>query len=95
MKQEDEILKARNDKREYRRIVLQNNCDAETDKLRNLWLRVLRTRKSLLSDVWRMNQLRKHLTVKDHPHHKYSTGNWDTLDVWPKERGLDTRKELL
>lgn len=41
MKQEDEILKARNDKREYRRIVLQNNCDAETDKLRNLWLRVL------------------------------------------------------
>ncbi|XP_073298243.1 insulin-degrading enzyme-like 1, peroxisomal [Primulina huaijiensis] len=51
--------------------------------------------KNLLSDVWRMNQLQKHLSVKDHPYHKFSTGNWDTLEVRPKERGLDTRQELL
>ncbi|EYU18739.1 hypothetical protein ABFS82_10G164400 [Erythranthe guttata] len=51
--------------------------------------------KNLLADVWRMNQLQKHLSVKDHPFHKFSTGNWDTLDVRPKERGLDTRQELL
>ncbi|KAI3471679.1 hypothetical protein Pfo_028329 [Paulownia fortunei] len=29
--------------------------------------------KNLLSDVWRMNQLQKHLSVKDHPYHKFST----------------------
>ncbi|KAG8371949.1 hypothetical protein BUALT_Bualt12G0015900 [Buddleja alternifolia] len=51
--------------------------------------------KNLLSDAWRMNQLQKHLSVKDHPYHKFSTGNWDTLEVRPKERGLDTRQELL
>ncbi|XP_073016087.1 insulin-degrading enzyme-like 1, peroxisomal [Primulina eburnea] len=51
--------------------------------------------KNLLSDVWRMNQLQKHLSVKDHPYHKFSTGNWDTLEVRPKERGLDTRQKLL
>ncbi|XP_011075246.1 insulin-degrading enzyme-like 1, peroxisomal isoform X2 [Sesamum indicum] len=51
--------------------------------------------KNLLSDVWRMNQLQKHLSVKDHPYHKFSTGNWDTLEVRPKERGMDTREELL
>lgn len=51
--------------------------------------------KNLLSDAWRMNQLQKHLSAKDHPYHKFSTGNWDTLEVRPKARGLDTREELL
>ncbi|KAL2535059.1 Zinc-metallopeptidase [Abeliophyllum distichum] len=51
--------------------------------------------KNLLSDAWRMNQLQKHLSAKDHPYHKFSTGNWDTLEVRPKARGLDTRQELL
>ncbi|KAL0453102.1 UNVERIFIED_CONTAM: Insulin-degrading enzyme-like 1, peroxisomal [Sesamum latifolium] len=40
-------------------------------------------------------ELQKHLSVKDHPYHKFSTGNWDTLEVRPKERGIDTREELL
>ncbi|KAI3471601.1 hypothetical protein Pfo_028251 [Paulownia fortunei] len=57
--------------------------------------RLILNQKNLLSDVWRMNQLQKHLSVKDHPYHKFSTGNWETLDVRPKERGLDTRQELL
>ncbi|CAA0837441.1 Zinc-metallopeptidase- peroxisomal [Striga hermonthica] len=51
--------------------------------------------KNLLSDVWRMNQLQKHLSAEDHPYHKFSTGNWETLEVRPKEKGLDTRQELL
>ncbi|PKA63852.1 Zinc-metallopeptidase, peroxisomal [Apostasia shenzhenica] len=51
--------------------------------------------KNLLSDAWRLNQLQKHLSLKNHPYHKFSTGNWDTLEVKPKERGLDTRLELI
>ncbi|KAL2320760.1 hypothetical protein Fmac_029729 [Flemingia macrophylla] len=51
--------------------------------------------KNLLSDPWRMNQLQKHLSDGDHPYHKFSTGNWDTLEVRPKAKGLDTRNELL
>ncbi|KAG2405641.1 hypothetical protein HKW66_Vig0048960 [Vigna angularis] len=41
------------------------------------------------------NKLQKHLSDEDHPYHKFSTGNWDTLEVKPKARGLDTREELL
>ncbi|CAK8543240.1 unnamed protein product [Lathyrus sativus] len=51
--------------------------------------------KNLLSDGWRMNQLQKHLTAEDHPYHKFSTGNWDTLEVRPKANGIDTRNELI
>ncbi|XP_059309265.1 insulin-degrading enzyme-like 1, peroxisomal isoform X2 [Lycium ferocissimum] len=50
---------------------------------------------NLLSDGHRMYQLQKHLSSKDHPYHKFGTGNWDTLEVQPKARGLDTREELL
>ncbi|KAL6987137.1 Insulin-degrading enzyme-like 1, peroxisomal, variant 2 [Sarracenia purpurea var. burkii] len=51
--------------------------------------------KNLLSDAWRLNQLQKHLSAESHPYHKFSTGNWDTLEVKPKARGMDTRLELL
>ncbi|KAJ0099822.1 hypothetical protein Patl1_20520 [Pistacia atlantica] len=51
--------------------------------------------KNLLSDAWRMNQLRKHLSLEGHPYHKFSTGNWETLAVRPKAKGLDTRDELI
>ncbi|XP_019456155.1 PREDICTED: insulin-degrading enzyme-like 1, peroxisomal [Lupinus angustifolius] len=51
--------------------------------------------KNLLSDGWRMHQLQKHISAEDHPFHKFSTGNWDTLEVKPKAKGLDTREELL
>ncbi|KAG1368760.1 Insulin-degrading enzyme-like 1, peroxisomal [Cocos nucifera] len=51
--------------------------------------------KNLLSDGWRMSQLQKHLCSKDHPYHKFSTGNWETLEVKPKSKGLDTRLELI
>ncbi|XP_031738677.1 insulin-degrading enzyme-like 1, peroxisomal [Cucumis sativus] len=51
--------------------------------------------KNLLSDVWRMHQLQRHISSESHPFHKFSTGNWDTLEVRPKAKGLDTRHELL
>ncbi|KAL3533783.1 hypothetical protein ACH5RR_007304, partial [Cinchona calisaya] len=51
--------------------------------------------KNLLSDVWRMSQLQKHLSAKEHPYNKFSTGSWETLEVRPKARGVDTRQELL
>ncbi|KAJ3674643.1 hypothetical protein LUZ60_005259 [Juncus effusus] len=51
--------------------------------------------KNLLADPWRMNQLQKHLCSKDHPYNKFSTGNWETLEVRPKAKGIDTRLELL
>ncbi|PRQ44705.1 putative insulysin [Rosa chinensis] len=51
--------------------------------------------KNLLSDGWRMNQLQKHLSAANHPYHKFCTGNWDTLEVRPKAKGLDTRHELI
>ncbi|KAK9169838.1 hypothetical protein Syun_001978 [Stephania yunnanensis] len=51
--------------------------------------------KNLLSDAWRMSQLQKHLSTEGHPYHKFSTGNWDTLEVRPKQKGLDTRHELI
>ncbi|XP_024035217.1 insulin-degrading enzyme-like 1, peroxisomal isoform X2 [Citrus clementina] len=51
--------------------------------------------KNLLSDVWRINQLWKHLSSEDHPYHKFSTGNWETLEVRPRAKGLTTRHELI
>ncbi|KAH7661783.1 insulysin protein [Dioscorea alata] len=51
--------------------------------------------KNMLSDAWRMGQLQKHICSEDHPFHKFSTGNWDTLEVVPKAKGLDTRLELI
>ncbi|XP_052172823.1 insulin-degrading enzyme-like 1, peroxisomal [Diospyros lotus] len=51
--------------------------------------------KNLLSDAWRMNQLHRHFSSEKHPYHKFSTGNWETLEVKPKARGIDTRNELL
>ncbi|XP_010523876.1 PREDICTED: insulin-degrading enzyme-like 1, peroxisomal [Tarenaya hassleriana] len=51
--------------------------------------------KNLLSDAWRMHQLQKHLSREDHPFHKFSTGNLDTLHVRPQAKGVDTRSELI
>uniref|UniRef100_A0A1J3JW63 Zinc-metallopeptidase, peroxisomal n=2 Tax=Noccaea caerulescens TaxID=107243 RepID=A0A1J3JW63_NOCCA len=51
--------------------------------------------KNLLSDTWRIRQLQKHLSREDHPYHKFSTGNMETLHVRPEARGIDTRSELL
>lgn len=51
--------------------------------------------KNLLSDAWRVLQLHRHLSSPSHPFHKFSTGSWDTLEVRPKAKGIDTREELI
>ncbi|KAG0570443.1 hypothetical protein KC19_6G162300 [Ceratodon purpureus] len=51
--------------------------------------------KNLTMDMWRMNQLTKMVSSKDHPFHKFGTGNLETLDIGPKSRGVDTRDELV
>nr|PNR46368.1 hypothetical protein PHYPA_013487 [Physcomitrium patens] len=51
--------------------------------------------KNLTMDMWRMNQLTKMVSSKDHPFHKFGTGNLETLDIGPKSRGIDTRDELV
>ncbi|GLT29358.1 hypothetical protein SLA2020_042300 [Shorea laevis] len=52
-------------------------------------------KKNLLSDGWRMSQLQRHISMEGHPYHKFSTGNWDTLEVRPMAKGVDTRQVLL
>ncbi|KAL3755300.1 hypothetical protein ACJRO7_002363 [Eucalyptus globulus] len=51
--------------------------------------------KNLLLDSRRMNQLQKHISEESHPYHKFSTGNWDTLEIRPRAKGLDIRNELI
>ncbi|GLT63106.1 hypothetical protein SLA2020_356910 [Shorea laevis] len=53
------------------------------------------SKKGLLSDDRRMHQLQRHISMEGHPYHKFSTGNWDTLEVRPKAKGVDIRQELL
>ncbi|KAG7561203.1 Metalloenzyme LuxS/M16 peptidase-like [Arabidopsis thaliana x Arabidopsis arenosa] len=52
-------------------------------------------KKNLLTDSRRMRQLQKHLSREDHPYHKFSTGNMDTLHVQPEAKGIDIRSELI
>lgn len=52
-------------------------------------------KKNILVDVWRWNQLQKHLSSSDHPYHKFGTGNKDTLDARPTSKGVDIRDELI
>ncbi|KAG7298348.1 hypothetical protein JYU34_017950 [Plutella xylostella] len=51
--------------------------------------------KNTSSDTWRLDQLNKSSASKEHPYHKFGTGNKDTLDRIPKEKGIDVRAELL
>ncbi|XP_010057119.2 insulin-degrading enzyme-like 1, peroxisomal [Eucalyptus grandis] len=50
---------------------------------------------NLLVDYWRTNQLQRHISEESHPYHKFSTGNWDTLEIGPRAKGLDIRNELI
>lgn len=52
-------------------------------------------KKNIQNDIWRMYQLDKSLTNPNHPYHKFSTGNLETLNEIPKSKGIDVREELL
>ncbi|KAJ8935785.1 hypothetical protein NQ314_012635 [Rhamnusium bicolor] len=51
--------------------------------------------KNIPSDVWRMDQLDKHISNPDHPYNTFGTGNKYTLITLPKERGINVREKLL
>ena len=52
-------------------------------------------KKNLQSDNWRLSQLSKSLSSKEHPYHHFSTGNLETLRDEPRKRGVDVRKEFI
>lgn len=51
--------------------------------------------KNLATDVWRQQQLERSMSKPGHDFGKFGTGNAQTLDTEPKEKGIDVRKELL
>ncbi|XP_028137935.1 insulin-degrading enzyme isoform X1 [Diabrotica virgifera virgifera] len=51
--------------------------------------------KNLPNDLWRLDQLNKHLANPDHPFNTFGTGNKDTLIKIPKENNIDVREKLL
>ncbi|XP_013144046.1 PREDICTED: insulin-degrading enzyme [Papilio polytes] len=50
---------------------------------------------NVCNDTWRLNQFNKSTASPDHPYTKFGTGNKQTLEVIPKQKGIDVRKELL
>ena len=52
-------------------------------------------KKNLQSDAWRFQQLNKSLSSKEHPFHKFSTGNYKLLRDDPVERGVKIRDEFI
>ena len=52
-------------------------------------------KKNLQSDIWRMYQLDKSISNPNHPYHKFSTGNLQSLGEIPKSNNLNIRDELL
>ncbi|KAG0591845.1 hypothetical protein KC19_1G206700 [Ceratodon purpureus] len=51
--------------------------------------------KNINLDFRRLRQVQKHISSKDHPYHKFGTGNLETLETRPKARGVDTLAELI
>lgn len=52
-------------------------------------------KKNLQSDMWRLHQLHKNLSNKEHPYNKFSTGNYKVLRDDPIERGVAIRDEFM
>jgi len=52
-------------------------------------------KKNLQSDTWRLHQLSRSLANPNHPYHKFSTGNLQTLRDEPVARGVEIRKEFI
>lgn len=52
-------------------------------------------KKNLQSDQWRLNQLEKSLSNKNHPYSKFSTGNLEVLKEEPEAKGIDVRAKFM
>ncbi|XP_063610244.1 insulin-degrading enzyme-like isoform X2 [Penaeus indicus] len=51
--------------------------------------------KNLQNDYWRLTQLEKATADPTHDFSKFNTGNKETLDIIPKEKGVNVRDALL
>ncbi|XP_036142058.1 insulin-degrading enzyme [Monomorium pharaonis] len=51
--------------------------------------------KDLVNDEYRLNHVDKIFARPDHPLSKFTMGNRETLDIIPKQRGINVRNELL
>lgn len=51
--------------------------------------------KNLANDTWRFDQLDKSSANTHHPYSKFGTGNKQTLDIIPKQKGINVRERLL
>ncbi|XP_039310540.1 insulin-degrading enzyme isoform X2 [Solenopsis invicta] len=51
--------------------------------------------KNLANDTWRFDQLDKSSASPDHSFSKFGTGNRETLDIIPKQKGINVRNRLL
>jgi insulysin len=47
--------------------------------------------KNLLNDFWRIRQLRRNISRLDHPFHRFSTGDSNTLGIDVDSQGLNIR----
>lgn len=52
-------------------------------------------KKNLQNDYLRIRQLKKNLSDSAHPYHKFSTGNYETLGVAPRNNNVDIRNGKL
>ncbi|XP_032664480.1 insulin-degrading enzyme isoform X2 [Odontomachus brunneus] len=68
-----------------------------TDSLTELELNAIHSEhlKNLACDVWRFDQLEKSSANPQHPYSKFATGSRETLDVLPKQMGINVRERLL
>lgn len=50
---------------------------------------------NLQNDIWRLQHLTGFLSNPAHPHHKFSTGNIDTLETIPNANNINVRDRLI
>ncbi|KAG5318579.1 IDE enzyme, partial [Pseudoatta argentina] len=68
-----------------------------TENLTELELNAINSEheKNVANDTWRFDQLDKSSASLDHPFSKFGTGNRETLDTIPKQKGINVRNKLL
>lgn len=55
----------------------------------------LECEKNIANDTWRLDQLEKSSADPNHPFSRFATGNKETLDIIPKQKGINVREKLL
>ncbi|XP_076547139.1 insulin degrading metalloproteinase isoform X2 [Osmia lignaria lignaria] len=50
--------------------------------------------KNLANDTWRIDQVEKSSADPNHPFSKFGSGNKETLDIIPKQKGINVRESL-